>query len=75
MTPVAFWPGLVVSASVAADGALVIQIDGAPANDPDCERVRVYLNEAPAPCEDFCADCEGSTAPGTPDPHVCAGKE
>jgi len=27
------------------DGALVLELDGAPEGDEDCERVRVYINE------------------------------
>lgn len=39
-------PGLVVDCYRAPDGAWVISIEGAPPGDEDCERVRVYLNEA-----------------------------
>ena len=40
--------GLVVQVWMDDDGAVVVQIDGAHDSDPDCERLRVYLNEARA---------------------------
>lgn len=40
--------GLEVSIERAPDGATVVSIEGAPDDDPDCLRVRVYLNDARA---------------------------
>ena len=38
--------GLTVQVWIAEDGATVVQIDGSPPDDEDCEHMRVYLNEA-----------------------------